>query len=77
MKATNRLTNLQLELLKIFSFDLSEEQILEIRELLSKYFAEKATQEMDKLWDQNNWSNDTMEKWASEHLRTKAPPNEG
>jgi len=71
MKAANRLTNLQLELLKVFSFDLSERQIIEIRELLAKYFAEQATGEMDRLWEQNNWSNSTMEKWADEHLRTR------
>ncbi len=70
MKTANRLTNLQLELLKVFSFDLSEQQIIEIRELLAKYFAEQAAGEMDRLWEQNNWSNNTMEKWANEHLRT-------
>ena len=43
MEATKRLTNLQRELIKIFSYDLSDNQVAEIHELLSKYFAEKAT----------------------------------
>ncbi len=66
-----RLTNLQLELLKTFSYDLSESQINEIREILAKYFAQKATSEMDKFWEENNWSDETIENLAQEHLRTK------
>lgn len=70
MSAPQKLTNLQLELLKIFSHPLSEEQLLEVKDLLATYFAEKATQEMDRLWDENEWSNETMEQWADTHLRT-------
>ena len=66
-----QLTNLQLELLKTFSYDLNESQILEIKELLAKYFAQKATSEMDKLWNDNGWSDETIEKLAEEHLRTE------
>lgn len=72
MEAANGLTNLQLELLKIFSIPLKEEQLLEIKVLLSQYFAEKATTEMDRLWDEKGWTNDTMREWAHEHLRTKS-----
>ena len=43
------LSNLQLELLKIFSFDLEERQLLDIKEMLANYFADQATQEMDAL----------------------------
>ncbi len=57
------LTNLQLELLKLYSFDLKEEQLLEIKTLLSEYFAERATVAMDKLWDERGWNNETMESW--------------
>lgn len=57
------LTNLQLELLKIYSFDIDEEQLLEIKNLLAKYFAEKATSEADRLWDERGWTNETMEDW--------------
>ena len=69
---SNKLTNLQLELLKYFSYNLSEEQLVEIKELLSKYFAEKATREMDKVWDDQGLTNDTMDEWLSEHLRSSS-----
>jgi hypothetical protein len=65
-----KLTNLQLELIKMFSFQLNDTQLLEIRDILTKYFADKATNEMDKLWLNNKWSDETMENWANEHLRT-------
>lgn len=57
------LTNLQLELLKIYSIDIDDEQLLEIKKLLAKYFAEKATAEADRLWDERGWTNETMKEW--------------
>lgn len=65
-----KLTNLQVELIKVFSFDLSEAQVLEIRSLLANYFAEKATEEADRLWETHGWTNETMEQWVNEHFRT-------
>lgn len=70
MEMTNKLTNLQLELVKIFSYQLQETQLLEIKSILAKYFADKASDEMDKLWEQNSWTDKTMETWSKEHLRT-------
>ena len=71
MEATGKLTNVQIELLKLFQFDLPEKQLVEIKNLLAKYFAQTATAEMDKLWEENNWTNDTMNDWANDHLRKK------
>ncbi len=67
----NNLSNLQLELLKIFSYQLSNNQLIEIKNILARYFAEKATNEIDKLWDINSWDNELMEKWLNEHNRTE------
>jgi len=70
MVATQKLTNLQLELLKLFSFQVNENQLTEIRDILTKYFADQATAEMDKLWTEKQWTNETMDNWVNEHLRT-------
>ena len=70
MEATQKLSNLQLELLKVFSYQLNDIQLFEIRDILAKYFAEKATHEMDVLWNVNNWDSATMDNWANEHMRT-------
>jgi hypothetical protein len=72
MENSHKLSNLQLELLKIFRHDLSDQQLIEIRNLLAMYFAQTATYEMDKLWEINQWSNETMKTWADEHLRNKS-----
>ncbi len=69
-----KLSNLQLELLKVFSYQLNQQQLADIKNLLSHYFAEQATQEMDKLWEENNWDNNTMLEWVNEHLRTPYDP---
>jgi len=38
--------------------------------LISKYFAEKASDEMDKLFEQNGWGEEKIEEWGKEHMRT-------
>ncbi len=63
------LTNLQLELLKLFSMNLPEEELLEIRRILANYFAERASDEMDRLWEENKWTNETMDEWLSDDSR--------
>ena len=63
------LSNMQKELLKLYSTEIPEDQLLEIKLLLSNYFSEKASLEFDRLWDENNWNNDTMIQWANDHKR--------
>jgi hypothetical protein len=70
MKETTRLSNMQLELLKLYHINVSDEDLKEIKLLLAKYFADKASDEMDKLWEKNNWSNETMKDWEREHVRS-------
>ena len=71
MGAAKRLTNLQIELLEVFKYELSEEQIKEIRGLLVNYFADKVTNDIDKLFEQKNWGEEKIEEWSKEHMRTK------
>lgn len=71
MVAAKRLTNLQIELLEVFKYELSEEQIKEIRSLLVNYFADKVTNDIDKLFEQKNWGEEKIEEWSKEHMRTK------
>jgi hypothetical protein len=71
---TTRLSNLQLELIKVFSYQVPDKQLLEIRDILTTYFADTLSKEMDKLWDENNWTDETMESWLNEDLRTSYQP---
>jgi len=63
------LSNMQKELLKLYSTDIPEDQLQEIKFLLSNFFAEKASDEMDRLWDENKWDDQTMNQWENEHNR--------
>jgi len=71
MENTGNLTNLQLELLKMFHYNLPDHQLLEVKKLLSDFFAKNITKDIDKLWETNNWDKDTINLLKEEHLRTK------
>ncbi|RNL54947.1 hypothetical protein [Pedobacter jejuensis] len=71
MEATGKLTNVQLELLKLFQYNLPEAQLKDIKIMLANYFSKAASDEMDKLWDENNWDENTIESWKDEHLRKR------
>ncbi len=71
---TARLSNLQLELIKVFSYQVPDKQLLEIKDILAAYFADTLSKEMDKLWDENNWTDETMDSWLNEDLRTPYQP---
>ena len=61
-----KLSNLQFEILKLYRFKLDDNQLIDIKKILAKYFAEKATKEFDKLWEENSRSNETMDEWLNE-----------
>lgn len=67
----NQLTNLQLELLKMFQFNLADKQLLEIKELLSNFFAQNIDNELDSFLKANNWTDKTIDNIANEHTRTQ------
>jgi hypothetical protein len=68
--ASSSLSNLQLELLKLYPYNVSDKQLSDIRTLLADYFAAKIDSEMDELWEKNDWNDKTIEGWKSEHLRS-------
>jgi len=63
------LTNLQLELLRVFAREVSDNDVRAIRKLLTDYFSEKAMNLADEAWDKNGWTAEDTERLASGHLR--------
>lgn len=63
---TKPMSNLQAELLKLFSNDLSETELFDIKLMLGNYFAKKATDAMDKEWEQQNLTEQDMINWTNE-----------
>ncbi len=65
-QSTASLTNLQLELLKVFSYPLSDKEILEIKQLLVKYFAERIKKNASKIWQKKEYTQKYMDKWLND-----------
>ena len=63
---TKRLSNGQAMLLRLFERDLPEENLLEIKNILSRYLFEKAQQEADKLIDEGKVTLEDIEKASKE-----------
>jgi hypothetical protein len=62
-------SNLQLELLKLYANGISDEQLTEIKWLLGKYFAEKATSGMDNLIKEKGLTPQDIVEKSNEHHR--------
>jgi hypothetical protein len=63
----NTLNSLQLELLKQFSYGLKkEEDLLAIKKMISLYLANKITNDMDRIWEENSFNDGTLDSWLKE-----------
>lgn len=60
------LSNVQIELIKLYSTDLEYDDLMELRKVLADHFANKAMNGADAVWDQNKLSSDIMETWLNE-----------
>jgi hypothetical protein len=66
MQQSQSLSNLQQKLLKPYASNIEDADLLHIQRYLAKYFADKAIQEADKIWDEKKYSNETMDQWLNE-----------
>lgn len=66
-----RLSNLQMELLKLYAYTVSEDELSDIRRMLADYYAQKIDSEMNQLWENKGWNEQTIESWKNEHLRSQ------
>ena len=60
----------QMKVIELMRHVQSEDQMKEISHLLSEYFAHKAIEEADRLWEQQMIDGDKIEEWKKEHSRT-------
>ena len=63
------MTNLQLELLKLYTRKVSEQDLQSIKKILAQYFSNKTMDLADKVWEKNNWKDDDAERFSNGHLR--------
>lgn len=70
METLNSLNKAQLQVLRLLSNIKTEEETQELSQVISNYYAKKATEEMDKLWESGQWGEEKNEQILREHLRT-------
>ncbi len=60
----------KLEILNAVNNISSQEDLDELKVIIARFFADKAQKEIDKLWDNGNINEQTIEAWGNEHMRT-------
>jgi len=60
----------QLEVLNAVNAIRTEAELLEFRDLIAQYFAQKAQKAIDDLWEKGEINEDTINQWGAEHMRT-------
>lgn len=63
------LSNVQLELLKIFSNNLSEADLLDLKDTLAAFFAKKAILSANQVWDEKKWTDADVDNMLHTKMR--------
>jgi Tfp pilus assembly PilM family ATPase len=70
MEQSMELNRAQLGILRLLGRMNTLEKVEELRQVISNYYAQKATDEMDRLWDSGEWGEAQNDAVLNEHLRT-------
>lgn len=54
------LSNVQVELLKLFSTNVSNEDLVVIRKMIANYLLEKARDKADKIWGEKDYTDEKL-----------------
>jgi hypothetical protein len=59
------MSSLQLELLKMYAFSPSEDDLLNVKQLLARYFADKLVNKIDHAIEEKGISEQDLEQWLN------------
>lgn len=68
--ARQPLSNLQLELLKVFSHQLNDEEVVDLKKMLVTFFAQRAISQANKTWDKEGWNDTDVDRMLATKMRT-------
>lgn len=54
------LSNIQLELLKLYANNVNDTDLLAIRKMMADYFAQRLIKKADEAWEKNGWTEEDM-----------------
>lgn len=60
------LSNVQKEILKLYSANLSQNELEELKTVIGRFYADKAVKNADYIWEEKNYSNDKLNDWLDE-----------
>jgi len=63
------LTNVQLEILKAFSFNLDNNELQDFKDVIADYFAKRAIQSANKVWDEKGWTDEDVDRMLNTKMR--------
>lgn len=66
---TQPLTNVQLEILKAFSFSLNNDELQDFKDIIAQYFAKRAIQSANKVWDDKGWDDEDVDRMLNTKMR--------
>lgn len=70
MEQVTELNRAQLGILRLLSRMNTMDKVEELRQVISNFYAQKVTDEMDRLWDSGEWGAAQNAAVLEEHLRT-------
>lgn len=62
------LTNVQIEILQSFNYSLSDAELTSFRKMLVDYFSNMISENIDLVFEKNNWGDEKSDEWASTHM---------
>lgn len=65
-----RFSNVQLELLKLFSYNLSEEELLELRKAITHLLGQRSIETANQRWDEQGWTDEDVDRLLHTKLRS-------
>jgi len=60
LSARPPLSNVQSELLKLFSSDIPEDHLLELKKVMAQFLFEKARDKADIIWDEKGYNDEQL-----------------
>ncbi len=60
------LSNIQLELLKVYAAGVDERYLSELKDLIGNFLLSKAREAADKIWQERDYQAETVEKWLTQ-----------
>ena len=70
MEQVTGLNAAQMEFLQLLGHIKTEEELEELSQVVSDYYARKAEEGMNRLWETGQWSREKDEEMMRTHLRT-------